>query len=139
MPNESLRNMNFFKTIVKLPPVLLWSLIYGVLGGLFFKAISVFEYWLESNRSQIMQWKRYPNRNYRQFTSAILMGRVGAQSWATLPLTYSQITSRFDRAPYPYLVIMCNTLIALVYLPVALALGVVQGPAFVFHRSRINA
>lgn len=131
--------MNVLKSILKLPPVLLWSLVYGVIGGLFFKTLSVFEYWLDSNRAQIMQWKRYPNRNYRQFTSAVLMGRVGAQSWASLPLTYNQITNRFDRAPYPYLIIMCNTLIALVYLPFALASGLIQGPAFVFQQSWINA
>lgn len=130
--------MNGLKSSLKLPPVLLWSLVYGVIGGLFFKAVSVFEYWVDANRAQIMQWKRYPNRNYRQFTSAVLMGQVGAKSWSSLPMSYSQITNRFNHAPYPYLVIMCNTLIALVYLPVALVTGIIRGPAFVYHQSSAN-
>jgi len=130
--------MNVLKTIFRLPAVLIWSLVYGVTGGVLFKALSVFEYWRESNRTQIMQWKRYPNRNYRQFTTSVLMGRVGSQSWSTLPMTYSQITSQFDRAPYPYLIIMCNTLIALVYLPAALLAGLVEGPTFVYQQTQRN-
>ena len=130
--------MKAVKFILKLPPILVWSLVYGVVGGIFFKAISVYEYWRDSNRAQIMQWKRYPNRNYRQFATSVLMGRVGGQSWSTLPLTYSQITSQFDRAPYPYLIIMCNTLIALVYLPAALAAGLIEGPRFVYQHSRLR-
>ncbi len=131
--------MNVLKSMIRHPAVLLWSLVYGIAGGVFFKAISVYEYWLESNRVQIMQWKRYPNRNYRQFTTSMLMGRLGFESWSTLPLTYSQITNKFDRAPYPYLIILCNTLIALVYLPVALLAGVVEGPAFVYQKAQGNA
>ncbi len=131
--------MNILKTLLRLPAVLVWSVVYGAAGGVLFKALSVYEYWLESNRAQIMQWKRYPNRNYRQFTSSVLMGRVGSESWSTLPMAYSQITNKFERAPYPYLIIMCNTLIALVYLPVALLAGLVEGPAFVYQQAMSNA
>lgn len=126
--------MSRSKSVLLLPPVLIWSLLYGVIGGLFFKLISVYEIWLISNRHQIKQWKRYPSRHYRQFTTAILISRMGDKNWSSLPLASNQVTQQFTRAPFPYLVIMCNTLLALLYLPFALLSGAVQGPSFVFTR-----
>lgn len=120
------------KSVILLPPVLIWSLFYGVAGGVFFKLLSVYELWMESNRHQIMQWKRYPERHYRQFTSAVLMSRMGDKTWAALPIVRNQITQEFTQAPFPYLVILCNTLLALLYLPFALVTGIVRGPVFVF-------
>lgn len=124
--------MSRSKSVLLLPPVLIWSLFYGVIGGLFFKLLSVYENWLISNRHQIKQWKRYPMRHYRQFTAAILMGRMGDKAWSSLPVTCNQITQEYVRAPFPYLVIMCSTFLALLYLPFALLSGVVNGPIFVF-------
>lgn len=128
--------MSKSKSVLLLPPVLVWSLIYGVVGGLFFKLISVYEIWLISNRHHIMQWKRYPTRHYRQFTSAVLMGRLGDRAWSTLPVVRNQITQEFNRAPFPYLIILCNTLLAFLYLPFALLTGALKGPSFVFEQTR---
>lgn len=118
-----------------LPFVVLWSLVYGVFGGVFFKLIAVYELWSSSNRLHILQWKRYPQRSYQQFTSAVLMGRMGGSAWTGLPLAYSQVLQEFTRAPFPYLVILCNTLMALLYLPFAVISGVFKGPAFVFRNT----
>lgn len=123
------------KSLLRLPHTLIWSLIYGVSGGLLFKLLSVVELWLAANRFHIMQWKRYPDRNYRKFTAAVLMGRMEENSWSSLPLRYNQVLSGVERAPFPILVILCNTLIALLYLPVALIEGIFAGPAFVFRRT----
>ena len=124
--------MSRSKSVILLPPVLIWSLFYGVIGGLFFKLISVYEIWVISNRHQIRQWKRYPSRHYRQFTTAILMSRMGDKTWSSLPVTRNQITQEYAHAPFPYLVIMCNTFLALLYLPFALLSGAYYGPSFVF-------
>lgn len=124
--------MSRSKSVILLPAVLVWSLFYGVIGGLFFKLLSVYEMWLMSNRHHIRQWKRYPTRHYQQFTTAILIGRMGDKAWSTLPVTRNQITQQYTRAPFPYLVIMCNTLLALLYLPFALLSGAFNGPSFVF-------
>jgi len=124
--------MSRAKSVLLLPPVLIWSLFYGVLGGLFFKLLSVYELWVISNRHHIVQWKRYPARHYRQFTTAILISRMGNSAWSNLPSTRSQITQEFSRAPFPFLVILCNTLLALLYLPFALLNGALKGPVFVF-------
>ena len=132
--------MSRSKSVILLPPVLIWSLFYGVIGGLFFKLLSVYELWLISNRYHIRQWKRYPMRHYQQFTSAVLMGRMAHKSWSTLPLTRNQIGNEYARAPFPFLIIMCNTLLALLYLPFALLSGVFIGPSFVFTQfwQRLN-
>lgn len=127
--------MSRSKSAMLLPQVLIWSLIYGVIGGIFFKLLSVYEIWLISNRHHIRQWKRYPTRHYRQFTSAILMGRLGDKAWSFLPITSNQIAQEYVRAPFPYLVIMCNTLLAMLYLPFALVSGVFMGPSFVFAQT----
>ena len=124
--------MNRSKSVMLLPLVLVWSLIYGVIGGLFFKLLAVYEFWLISNRHHIRQWKRYPMRHYREFTGAILMGRMGDKSWSSLPITRNLITQQYARAPFPSLVIMCNTLLAIVYLPFALLSGALKGPGIVF-------
>jgi hypothetical protein len=124
--------MSKSKSVILLPPVLIWSLFYGVVGGVFFKLLSVYELWMTSNRHQIMQWKRYPARDYRQFTSAVLMGRMGDNTWSALPIIRNQITHEFTQAPFPYLVILCNTLLALLYLPFALVTGILRGPGYVF-------
>ena len=124
--------MNRSKSVMLLPAVLIWSLFYGVIGGLFFKLLSVYEMWMISNRHQIRQWKRYPMRHYRQFTTAILIGRLGDKAWSNLPITCNQISQEYSRAPFPYLVIMCNTLLAFLYLPFALLSGIFNGPSFVF-------
>lgn len=128
--------MNRSKSVIVLPAVLVWSLIYGVIGGLFFKLLSVYEFWLISNRHHISQWKRYPMRHYRQFTTAILMARLGNKAWSSLPITRNQITQQYARAPFPFLIIMCNTLLAILYLPFALLSGVFKGPSFVFTQIR---
>lgn len=126
--------MSRSKSVLLLPLALIWSLFYGVIGGVFFKLISVYEMWMISNRHHIGQWKRYPKRHYSQFTTAILIGRMGDKAWSSLPITRNQITQQYVRAPFPYLVIMCNTLLALLYLPFALLSGVLNGPSFVFTR-----
>lgn len=124
--------MNRSKSVMLLPAVLIWSLFYGVIGGLFFKLLSVYEMWMISNRHHIRQWKRYPMRHYRQFTTAILIGRMGDKAWSNLPITRNQISQEYTRAPFPYLVIMCNTILAFLYLPFALLSGILNGPSFVF-------
>lgn len=123
------------RPVYLLPAVLLWSLLYGVFGGAFYKLMAVYELWSSSNHLHILQWKRYPQRSYQQFTSAILMGRMGNRAWATLPMAYNQVRQEFTRAPFPYLVILCNTLMALLYLPFALVSGMFRGPAFVFRNT----
>ena len=55
-------------TAICFPLILLWSLCYGVLGGILFKMLAVYENWVDLNHLQVKQWKRYPLRSYNKFT-----------------------------------------------------------------------
>ena len=127
--------LNGLLSLVLFPVILVWSVCYGVLGGIFFKLLAVYENWIDLNRLQIIQWKRYPLRSYNKFTSAILAHRMKSKPIELVALTNSQIQTEFKREPFPFLVILVNTLIALLMLPFALLVGIFQGPVFVFRKT----
>lgn len=122
-------------TAICFPLILLWSLCYGVIGGIFFKMLAVYENWVDMNHLQVAQWKRYPLRSYNKFTAAILTHRMKSKPIELVELTNSQIQTEFKREPFPVLLILANTLIALLLLPFAILTGIVQGPIFVFRKS----
>lgn len=121
-------------TIAFFPVLVLWSIVYGVLGGIFFKIQAVYEHWQDLNHLQVIQWKRYPLRSYNKFTAAILTHRMRSKPIELVSLTNNQIQNEFKQEPFPFLVLIANTLIALVMLPFAVLSGVVQGPVFVFRK-----
>lgn len=127
--------LNGILTAIGLPLILLWSLCYGVLGGIFFKMAAVYENWVDLNHLQVTQWKRYPLRSYNKFTGAILTHRMKSKPIELVELTNSEIQTEFKREPFPVLLILANTLIALLLLPFAILSGIVQGPVFVFRKS----
>lgn len=124
--------------IATFPILLLWSVAYGVPGGIFFKGWAVYENWLHQNRSQIIQWKRYPLRSYRKFTSAVLTHRMRSRPVELAGFTESQVQAEFKREPFPFLILFSNTLVALVILPFAALSGIVLGPIHVFRNGRQN-
>jgi len=119
-------------TLISVPLLLCWSLVYGVLGGMFFQLLAVAEYLLEQNRQQIMTWKRYPQRSNRQYASILLEQQMQHRDITALTFAYSQAQTDTKRAPFPLLALFSNTLVALLWLPFALLKGAVQGPAFVY-------
>ena len=119
--------------IATFPILLLWSIAYGVPGGIFFKAWAVYESWLSRNRSQIIQWKRYPLRSYRKFTSAVLTHRMRSRPVELAGFTDSQVQTEFKREPFPFVILFSNTLVALIILPFAALSGIVLGPIHVFR------
>lgn len=124
-----------FMTALIFPFLLLWSLIYGVIGGIFFKILAVYESWIYQNHLQIIQWKRYPQRSYNKFVSAILTYRMRTRPMDLVSLTNNQIRQEYNQAPFPFLLILANTVVSIILLPFAMISGVVLGPAFVFKRS----
>lgn len=123
-------------TRLSIPLLLCWSLVYGVLGGMFFQLLAVGEYLFAQNRQQIMTWKRYPQRSNRQYASILLEQQMQHRDIRSLPFAYSQVQTDTARAPFPLLTILSNTLVALLWLPFALLKGAVQGPAFVYGSAR---
>jgi|GEM_PF-464510 len=124
--------------IATFPILLLWSVAYGVPGGIFFKSWGVYERWLGQNHRQIIQWKRYPLRSYRKFTSAVLTHRMRSRPVELAGFTDSQVQAEFKREPFPFLILFSNTLVALVILPFAALSGIVLGPIHVFRNGWEN-
>ena len=123
-------------TLISIPLLLCWSLVYGALGGMFFQLLAAGEYLLEQNRQQIMTWKRYPQRSNRQYASILLEQQMRHRDITALPFAYSQMQSGSLRAPFPLLAILSNILVTLLWLPFALLKGAVLGPAFVYGSAR---
>ena len=123
-------------TLIFLPLLLCWSLVYGVLGGMFFQLLAVGEHLLARNRQQLMTWKRYPQRSNRQYADILLEQQMQQRDVSALPFAYNAALTSTTRAPFPLLAILCNTLLALLCLPWALLTGAVQGPAYVYHTAR---
>lgn len=119
--------------IAILPFLFLWSIIYGIPGGIFFKMLAVYERWVDLNRLQVIQWKRYPLRSYRKFTSAVLTHRMRARPVELAGLTDSQIQAEFKQEPFPFLILFTNTVVALAILPFAALSGIFLGPIHVFR------
>lgn len=115
------------------PFLLLWSVAYGIPGGIFFKMLAVYERWTDLNRLQLTQWKRYPLRSYRKFTSAVLTHRMRTRPLELAGLTDSQIQTEFKQEPFPFLILFTNTVVAIAVLPFAILSGVVLGPIHVFR------
>lgn len=124
--------LNGLKTLIVTPLLLCWSLVYGVPGGMFFQLLAAGEHLLVQNRRQIMQWKRYPQRSNRQYADILFEQQMRHREIGTLPFAYNQVQSHPVHAPFPVLALLSNTLVAALWLPVALLQGAVQGPAFVY-------
>lgn len=124
-----------FSTLIITPLLLCWSLVYGVPGGMFFQLLAVCEHLLVRNRQQIMTWKRYPQRSDRQYAAILLEQQMRQSEVGNLPFVHNQAETS-GRAPFPLLTLLSNTLLALLWLPVALLRGAVKGPVYVYTTSR---
>ncbi len=124
-----------FSTLIITPLLLCWSLVFGVLGGMFFQLLAVGEHLLLRNRQQIMTWKRYPQRSDREYAALLLEQQMRQGEVGNLPFVHSQ-TEASGRAPFPLLTLISNTVLALLWLPVALLRGAVKGPVYVYPSSR---
>jgi uncharacterized protein YneF (UPF0154 family) len=128
--------LNGLKTLIIVPLLLCWSMAYGVLGGMFFQLLAAGEHLLAQNRQQIMMWKRYPQRSNRQYANILFEQQMRHRDIGTLPFAYNQVQTHPVQAPFPVLALLSNTLVAALWLPVALLQGALQGPAFVYGNLR---
>jgi len=123
-------------TLYSVPLLLCWSLVYGVLGGMFFQLLAVGESLFAQSRQQIMTWKRYPQRSDRQYADLLLAQHMQRRDITALPFAYSEVQASAARAPFPLLTLLSNLLVALLWLPFALLKGAVQGPGYVYCNAR---
>ena len=118
--------------VIYFPAALLWSLIYGIGGGIVFKLAAVYETWVAINRRQMMVWKKYPCFSYQKYIQAICAYRMRDKPFELAGITQKQIQGEYPYEPFPVLILITNTLLMLVVVPVFIVTGIVQGPAYVF-------
>jgi hypothetical protein len=123
-------------SLLLIPFFALWSLFYGVLAGILFRIVALFEYWNGSIHLHLVKWKRYPLRSNNALAAMLLSQRMSALPVELLPLTYSQLRQERHYASFPFLIIFSTTLIAIACLPYAALSGALQGPGIVFRQLR---
>lgn len=122
-------------TVFFYPLLIIWSLIYGAIGGAFFNILAVYENWVEVNRFHILLWKKYPQRSYRKYIANIWTNQIRNRPVELAEYTKTQVERRFPAEPFPVIRIMTNTLFMLFLIPFMVCLGMLKGPLYVYQKS----
>ena len=120
------------------PLIVLWSLIYGALGGAFFKLVAVYENWIAINRLQIKLWKKYPQRSYNKYISSIWANQIKGKPLEFAEYTRQQIEKSHSSEPFPVFRLIVNTLFMLAIAPFMMLIGMFQGPVYVYRRALLR-
>src|SRR5690606_15660637 len=108
------------------PLILLWSLLYGSVAGACFKLISVYDNWIRVTRYQVMLWKKYPQRSYHKYISAIWALQIRGRPVELAEYTRDQIEKSRPAEPFPIMSIVINTFFMLCIIPFMLVSGFVK-------------
>lgn len=120
--------------VIFYPLLTLWSLGYGVVGGAFFKLLAVYENWRAINRYHFILWKKYPQRSYQKYISAIWASQIKGMPVELAEYTRQRIEKNHPSEPFPFLRLFANTLFMLFILPYMIVVGICRGPYYVFTR-----
>lgn len=116
------------------PLICLWSLGYGVSGGIFFKLAAMVETWWSTNRLQLLLWKKYPQRSYRKYINNIWSGQISGRPVEVAAYTRNRIEKARPSQPFPLGRLLLNTLMLVLLAPFVALTGVVDGPVYVFRQ-----
>ncbi len=116
------------------PALLLWSLGYGVIGGLAFKLMAVYENWTSINRYHYILWKKYPNRSYQKYISSIWAAQLRGLPVELAEYTRVKVEQSHPSEPFPFLRILANTVFMLFIAPFMAVTGMIKGPIYVFRQ-----
>ncbi len=121
-------------SIVFYPALLLWCVVYGVVGGMLFKLVSVYENWVAMNRYHYTLWKKYPQRSYQKYISSIWASQIKGMPLELAEYTRQKIEQNHPGEPFPFLRILVNSVFMLFILPYMVVTGIFKGPAYVYQR-----
>lgn len=116
------------------PVICLWSLGYGVIGGIYFKLVAMLESWWFNNRLQLLLWKKYPQRSYQKYINNIWSDQIPGRPVEVAAYTRNRIEQVKPSQPFPLGKITLNTLTLILLAPFVALTGVVEGPLYVFRR-----
>jgi hypothetical protein len=117
------------------PLLLLWSLSYGIVGGAFFKLIAVYENWRTINHYHFLLWKKYPQRSYQKYISALWATQIRGVPLEFADYTRQRIEKSHPSEPFPLLRLLFNSLFMLLITPYMVLVGMCKGPFYVFTRA----
>ena len=124
-------------TIIFYPALLLWCLVYGVVGGILFKIAAVYENWLAMNRYHYILWKKYPQRSYQKYISSIWASQIKGLPVELAEYTRQKIEQNHPSEPFPFLRLLANSIFMLFILPYMIVVGIFKGPLYVFQREML--
>lgn len=116
------------------PLLIVWSALYGVVGGAFYKLLAVHENWAATNRYHLKLWKKYPQRSYQKYISGMWAHQIRGIPVELAEYTKLQLEKRHPAEPFPLVRLFANTLFMLCVTPFMMLTGMIQGPQYVFRR-----
>jgi len=116
------------------PALILWSALYGIFGGAFFKLLAVYDSWMAINRFHVLLWKKYPQRSYQKYISGIWAHQIKGKPVELAEYTRLQIERTHPAEPFPLLRLVSNTLLMLFISPFMMMLGMIKGPLYVYRK-----
>lgn len=118
------------------PTLIVWSALYGMVGGAFYKLLAVYENWQSTNHYYIKLWKKYPQRSYQKYISGMWASQIRGRPLELAEYTKLQIEKRHPAEPFPIVRLVVNTLFMLTITPFMVLMGMVRGPVYVFRKLR---
>ena len=116
------------------PALLIWSLVYGVTGGLAFKLLAVWENWMAVNRYHYILWKKYPNRSYQKYISSIWASQLKGLPVELAEYARVKVEQSHPSEPFPFLRMLANSVFMLMIAPYMAVTGMIKGPLYVFRQ-----
>lgn len=118
------------------PILIVWSAVYGAIGGAFYKLLAVYENWKAINHYHVLLWKKYPQRSYRKYIFNMWTSQIRGKPIELAEYTKLQIERQHPAEPFPFLKIVINTLLMIVITPFMMCLGILRGPLYVYRKGR---
>lgn len=96
---------------------------------------AVYENWKAINQYHFILWKKYPQRSYQHYISAIWLQQIRG-----LPIEFAEYTKqRIEQVhpdePYPLGRLFLNTCFMVLILPYMILVGMIKGPVYVYTRA----
>lgn len=117
------------------PAALIWSLLFGIAAGAFFKILAVYENWRAINEYHFILWKKYPQRSYRHYISAIWLQQIRGLPMEFAEYTKQRVEQVYPVEPYPFGRLFVNTCFMVLILPYMILVGMIKGPVYVYRRA----
>lgn len=120
--------------IIFYPSLVLWSALYGSVGGAWFKLLAVYDSWMATNRYHLLLWKKYPQRSYQKYISGMWAHEIKYKPVELAEYTRVQIEKTHPAEPFPFLRLLSNTLLMVLITPFMMLLGMIKGPLYVYRK-----